>query len=112
MKLDRSATNDGRGKYGLIKARRLARLTATHSPGVVSEIEHAIAVLEAAELIEWGLPGSAEEFFVMKLKDKWAGSSLATYAQQAISEGETEFGAEVLGLAARSAGHPLSKKPD
>lgn len=113
MKLDRNINGNGRGKYGLILNRELARAKDIHSPQGLTEIEYAISVLEHAGIIQWGEPNTENEFFVLKLKDKYAGGALHTYASYAVRDGEVEYGQEVMALAKRAGEwHPSSKKPD
>jgi hypothetical protein len=113
MKLDRNINGDGRGKYGLILNRELARAKDIHSPQGLTEIEYAINILEHAGIIEWGGPHTENEFFVIKLKDKYAGGALHTYASYAVRDGEIEYGQDVMELAKRSGEfHSSCKKPD
>lgn len=86
MKLDRNVNPTGRGKYALINLR--------------------------TNKVEWGTT-EADEFFVIKLKDKYARDALEAYAWAARQDGEEEWFDEVIGLARRSGEfHPLCKKPD
>ncbi len=85
MKLDRNINPDGRGKYALIKLRELY-------------IDHG------------DTPDT--EFFVIRLKDKYAEAALRAYADAAIIDGESEWGLEVGALAAKAAAHPNKRKPD
>mgnify|MGYP001570027167 CR=1 FL=1 len=61
--------------------------------------------------VEWG-DTAADEFFIIKLKDKYARAALRAYANQASLDDE-EYANEVRELADRSGpSHPLHKKPD
>ena len=51
------------------------------------------------------------EFFVIRLRDKYAAPALAAYAMAAYRDDE-EYGLEVLNLAKQSAEHPNQKPPD
>lgn len=87
MRLKRNTTPDGMCKYSLI--------------------EH-----EKGDRIEHGLPGTENEFFVIKLKDMHARAALEAYANS-IKHDDPEFASEVRSLAMRSgANHPNCKQPD
>lgn len=87
MKLKRNTTPDGMCKYSLI--------------------EH-----EKNDHVEHGLPGSEDEFFVIKLKDFNALAALEAYADSVGME-DPEFATEVYELAMRSGiYHPNCKNPD
>lgn len=111
MKLDRNINADGRGKYGLIKNRRLEEIMAGRDVDAM-DVRDAIEVLERAGIIDWGsTPGT--EFFAIRIKDKYAGGALTTYAQYAIRDGEVEYGQEIMQMAKRAAEFsPHCKKPD
>jgi len=124
MKLDRNINGDGRGKYGLVNNRELIKradeakaYAASGGAPTESELEamkivNAVSFLEAMGVIDWGTE-SSNEFFVIKLKDKYAGGALHTYAGYAVRDGEIEYGQEVMALARRSGEfHPNCKKPD
>lgn len=116
MKLDRNINGSGVGKYALIKTRRLAQIRAWDGgDGEIADqqaVEDAIALLERAGIIDWGATPDTE-FFVMRLKDRYAGGGLAQYAIGAVYDGEVEYGQEVQALAARAGtNHPNCKKPD
>jgi hypothetical protein len=86
MRLDRNVNPDGRGKYALINLR--------------------------TNQVEWG-DKAADEFFVLKLKDKYAMTALDAYAQAAELDGNTEWADEIRELAARAGPlHPHCKVPD
>ena len=114
MKLDRNTErNKGRGKYALIKCRDLA---AFREPGInlllPVDIYDAIKTLENAGVLDWGEVGSDGEFFVIRLKDKYAQTALYAYADAA-DEDDEEWAHEVGEMAARSGpAHPNCKRPD
>ena len=83
MNLDRKINLDGHGKYALINQR--------------------------TDKVEWGAPGSDEEFFVIKLKDVNAAAALYAYAQRCQ---DAEFAKDVRELAERAANHSHKKQPD
>jgi len=87
MKLKRNTTPDGMCKYSLI--------------------EH-----DKDDHVEHGLPGTENEFFVIKLKDKHAYAALDAYAHS-VENDDPEFAAEVRELSLRSGPlHPNCKQPD
>lgn len=118
MKLDRNIKdNDGRGKYALLKLRELDAL-----PGYLGKMPpgdippgayNAIKKLENVGVLDWGKAGTESEFFVIRLKDKYAASALFAYAEAADDDGQREWGAEVRDMARRAGtAHPNCKRPD
>ena len=89
MKLYRNGNPNGRGKYGIVDLRE-----------------------DPYKKIEFGLPGTKEEFFVIKLKDKHSKAALLAYAESAEFY-DKEFAEEVRELAARAGrDNPWCKDPD
>lgn len=78
MKLDRNTNPDGRGKYGLLKLRRLAELK-TEDERNYSRATTALDMLQQLGVIHWGDEGPGEQFFVMKWKDKFTPPALQAY---------------------------------
>lgn len=114
MKLDRNTNGDGRGKYALLKLRALADMADTADPfqDLPPKIADAISVLDKAGVIDWGPAGTEAEFFVLRLKDKYAGAALDTYAMQAVGD-DAEYAAEVMKLSKRAGSNsPWCKRPD
>jgi hypothetical protein len=90
VKLDRNINGTGRGKYGLLLARKLTAIESA-APGVGPDpiaVRDAIAVLEHAGVIEWGNPNTASEFFVIKLRDINSRAAIDAYADSADSYGK------------------------
>lgn len=86
MRLMRNANDSGRGKYSLIDNRTGERIES--------------------------VPGSAEEFFVLKLKDLHSEPALRAYADS-VRARDPEFAADLDALAARAGrNHPNCKQPD
>lgn len=111
MKLDRTTNGTGRGKYGLILARKLAEAERIHGPQTLMEIEHAIKVLETARIIDWG-DTVETEFFVMRLRDKYAAAGLNAYATAAHFD-DPEYAGDINAMVLRSGPrHPNCKVPD
>ncbi len=98
MRLDRNKNPDGRGKYAIINLR--------------------------TDTIQWR--GGKDDFFVLKLKDRFAGPALQAYAdavenyvkeycepcKPSESAGWLEYAADVRALAEQAENHPSKKTPD
>jgi hypothetical protein len=113
MKLDRNINSNGRGKYALLKLRELDNFADPADPFqvVAKPIADAIETLEKAGIIDWGNT-PATEFFVMRLKDKYAPWGLAGYALSAAGD-DPEYAGDIQAMAQRSgANHPNCKAPD
>jgi hypothetical protein len=114
MKLDRNINSNGRGKYALLKLRKLDEFTAVDDPfqKVAPAIVKAMAVLEGAGIIDWGIAGTEAEFMVIRLKDKYAGEALGAYAAAAVSD-DPEYAGEIRDMADRAGpNNPWCKTPD
>ena len=86
MKLDRNENINGKGKYALLNLR--------------------------TNKIEWGYVDEPDEFFVIKLRDKYAKDALEAYAA-AIIHDDPEFAEQVIELAMRAGpDSPYCKEPD
>ena len=104
MKLDRNINADGLGKYALLKLRNLRR----GDPAV----DAALRTLDEAGILDWGNTVDSE-FFVIRLKDKYADDALFRYALSARHDGEDDYGREIEEMAERAGpNHPNCKKPD
>lgn len=102
MKLDRNGPN-GLGKYAVVKLRKIG-------PGDDEARAHLDALVTGG-FVEMGSTGDAEEFFVIKLKDRFAPAALRAYAEAAAAV-DPEYAIEVLELVVRAIGHPNRKTPD
>jgi hypothetical protein len=102
MKLERHAGDQARGKYAVVRLRDIEPKTPAAK---------ALARLTVGGHVEFGNPGDADEFFVIKLKDKYAFQALLAYANAA-QDDDPEYAADVRELANRAINHPLRKKPD
>lgn len=110
MKLDRNITTETGydGKYALVLCRRLRELSSDER----TDAERALGVLERLGVIDEGAAHSASEFFVIRLKDKYAGAALQSYADEA-SIDDPEWAAEVEKLVGRAGRcSPYCKSPD
>ena len=113
MKLDRNINDDGMGKYALILMRELADIASIQTDLKIPKgLDNAIRALENVGVIDWGERESEGEFFLIRLKDKYAQPALVAYAEEAEAD-DPEWAAEVRALAARSGpAHPSCKRPD
>jgi hypothetical protein len=108
MKLDRNGDPLGVGKYALVNIRKVRALDGIQA-AMASDL---ITKLYALGVLETGEKGSSEEFFAIKLKDKYADKALIAYAEAA-QDADREYANDVYDLAARSGSHsPFCKQPD
>lgn len=108
MKLDRNLTgNAGRGKYALLKLRVFDDLTEP----AVERAEAAFDELLKLGILDFGMTPETE-FFVMRIKDKYAASGLYGYANAAHID-DPEYAEEIEEMAMRAGPtSPFCKKPD
>lgn len=114
MKLDRNIEgNEGRGKYALLLLRRLGLYRGRGTfDGLNPKIAAALKTLEDAGVVDWGYSDSESEFFLIRLKDKYAKPALHAYADAA-REHDPQWAAEVDLLASRAGtASPFCKQPD
>lgn len=104
MELDRNINQDGKGKYALIKMREIPGNPTTPE-------ELAAAILENPQCVDWGSKGSDSEFFLLRLKDKYAEPALLAYADAAADE-DGVWSRRIYAMADRAANHPNKKSPD
>jgi hypothetical protein len=103
MKLDRNL-GIGRGKYALIKLRDSGPLEESLNPELVP------VLITPVNAVDFG--GTADtDFFVIRLKDKYAAKALTAYACAA-AEDDPEYAEEILELARLAENHPNKKRPD
>jgi len=109
MKMDRNINPGGTGKYAIVNLRRLLAMEGSDDH---KEARIALEALERVGVLEWGMVGEADEFFLIKLKDQHAMDALMAYHASAYRD-DPEFADEVRQMALRSGPfHPLCKKPD
>lgn len=105
MKLDRNLSqNKGQGKYALVNLRRVASLRDSQreeDKPAKQDLAQALETLEKLGVVEWGAPYSENEFFVIKLKDKFADAALRAYSAAA-GVFDTEWAQEILDLSRRA----------
>lgn len=95
MKLDRNINPDGKGKYALIKLRHESAIM-----GVVENPSGEPAIAVNDEAIDYGNTEDSE-FFVIRLKDKYAAPALFAYAMAAEKD-DSEWANEVLAMAVKA----------
>lgn len=101
----------GRNKYALIKNRKLDEIAAENNNELPADIAHAMALLLEHGVLDVG-DRPETEFFVMRLKDRYAGPALLTYANHAAA-GDIEYATEVNKLSKRAGmAHPNCHTPD
>lgn len=112
MKPDRNINDTGMGKYALLKLRPLADMRDGTFQSLPSEIVAAFKLLEDEGILDWGRTGTESEFFVIRLKDKYARDALRAYANAAHTD-DPEYAAEIYEMAERAGpASPFCKKPD
>lgn len=116
MRLDRNIEgNEGRGKYALVKLRRLREITEAErgtKGNMALRVMEALTWLQEAGVLDLGDTVDSE-FFVIRLRDQYARNALEAYAREASSAGDDEYADDVREMAARSGGwHPNMKVPD
>lgn len=105
MKLDRNLNTSGKGKYVLINLRKLQGDPLT--PQCL-----AAAIVESPESVEFGAVGDHDEFWLIKLKDKYAAPALQAYADAARVD-DPEFADQVQEMVERAGTNsPFCKIPD
>ena len=103
MKLDRNINTNGWGKYALPKLRRQA---TPFTP----ELQECAQKLKDAGLLDFG-DNPETDFFVIRLKDKYAAPALGAYAA-AVLRDDPEYAEEIFTLAGMAAAHPNQRIPD
>lgn len=102
MKLDRNENLNGKGKYALVRLRNI------HEGDEAFEL---LQRLHALGHLDWGYRGAEDEFFVIKLRDKYAPKALNAYGKAAF-EDDQEWGSQVMAMASRAEQSPFKKSPD
>lgn len=111
MKLDRNINSDGRGKYALLKLRALDNANGAD----LAAAGDAMQTLLQLGVLDWGNAGTESEFWLMRLKDKYAYKGLMGYFR-AVTDDEKpdlEYAQELLDMAKRAGPFsPWCKTPD
>lgn len=105
MQLDRNQNSDGTGKYALVKLRnvKISRIGE-------EDVKRALETLRLYDCLDYGDTPNTD-FFVIRIKDKYAGPALRAYAQAAIDD-DHEYAAEMFELAVAAENHPSKRMPD
>lgn len=115
MRLDRSINGDGKGKYALV---RLREIEAGSEAAVLLQRLHVLGHLD------WGRVSDPDEFFVIKLRDKFAPGGIKGYADAVIEASRKEidpgkgrdlaqWAIQVIGMSQRAGDlSPYCKEPD
>lgn len=109
MKLDRNLNENGMGKYALIKL-RVAMPTPVAQNASVQGVLTPTHYEVPADAVDFGNTDDTD-FFVIRLKDKYAAEALRAYADQAAKD-DPEYGREVFQLAVKALNHPNRRLPD
>lgn len=105
MKLDRNLSPSGKGKYALINLRKIDGDPRT--PEAM-----AAAILAQPEAVQLGIVGEPDEFWLIKLKDKYAAAALQAYADAAQAD-DPEYANQVRDMVQRAGPNsPFCKTPD
>lgn len=77
MKLDRDINKDGKGKYALVRLRNINK---------GDEAFQLLQRLHELGHLDWGKVGDPDEFFVIKLRDKFSQPAIVAYADAVMRE--------------------------
>lgn len=112
MRLDQNNQHSGMGKYALLKLRVLRDISDHHDGRLPQSLSEALALLEQAGVVDYGIRGSESEFMVIRLKDKYAAEALEAYANEA-GKYDPEYADDVRALAdCAGPKSPWCKTPD
>ena len=115
MKLDRNTNGDGKGKYALVRLRDI-------QPD--GEAFGLLRRLDELGHLDWGIVGQPDEFFVVKLRDRFAPGAIKGYADAVMEAARKEtdpvkekdfaqWGIQVIGMNSRAGDlSPFCKTPD
>jgi len=105
MKLDRNLNPGGKGKYALVNLRKIPG-----DPRTAQDV--AAAIFVNPECIQFGIVGEPDEFWLIKLKDKYAAAALVAYAEAAQAD-DPEYANQVREMLKRAGTEsPFCKAPD
>lgn len=94
MRLDRNINADGRGKYALVLMRKLVG-------DIPPDTAAALDLLQERGLLDFGEAYTEREFFVIRLKDRYAAEALEAYANEA-GKADSEYADEIREMADRA----------
>lgn len=105
MKLDRNLNPSGKGKYALINLRKIDGDPRTPQ-------DMAAAIVKQPDAVQFGIVGEPDEFWLIKLKDKYAATALLAYADAAEAD-DPEYASQVREMVKRAGpSSPFCKAPD
>lgn len=81
MKLDRNVNGDGKGKYALVRLRGIE---------ADSEAHRLLQRLYELGHLDWGCVGDRDEFFVVKLRDRFAAGAIGGYGSEVMKASRRE----------------------
>lgn len=110
MKLDRNITKSKRGKYALIKLRPTDEIPGPISLNVEVFVDGIHCTPIRTTAIDCGNTDDTD-FFVIRLKDKFAYAALFAYAKEAEKD-DPEYAQDIFELATKAKMHPNKKMPD
>lgn len=77
MKLDRNINKDGKGKYALVRLRNINKGDEAYA---------LLARLHELGHLDWGCTGQPDEFFVIKLRDKYSPNAITAYSDAVMKD--------------------------
>lgn len=81
MKLDRNLNANGKGKYALVRLRPIEK---------GGEAWKLLGRLDELGVLDWGSVGAPDEFFVLKLCDKYSGFAITAYCDAVMDDSRHE----------------------
>lgn len=122
MKLDRNTNPEGKGKYALILLRKNPIVGTVKAE--VNGKEKECLVIDP-DAVDYG-NGPANEFFVIRTKDKFSGATLVAYADEVrkwaaraeangdnkLADELNEYAGDIFELAGNAFRNPLRRIPD
>ena len=77
MKLDRNVNKDGKGKYAVVRLREIEKGTEAYA---------LLQRLHELGHLDWGRVGDPDEFFVIKLRDKYSSAAIQGYSDAVMTD--------------------------
>ena len=89
MKLDRDINKDGKGKYALVRLRNIQKGDEAYS---------LLQRLHELGHLDWGKVGEPDEFFVIKLRDKYSQKAIIGYSDAVMEDSRNQDEQKANGL--------------
>lgn len=106
MKVEQNSTLAGTGKYAVVNMREV------RNHDKAAEILAKLAFLEHEGVLDFGTANTENEFFVLRVKDRFANDALSAYAEAA-SGYDQEYAEDVRKIADRAGTNSIyCKMPD